>query len=1030
MKQDRESFESIAVTGIACRFSGARNCHEFWNNLVPGGGPSGPSNEGEAPCLLEAARPCDAEKRRQSPALDVFDAEFFNIEARKAELLDPQQRIFLECAWEAMEDSGHDLTSFPGPVGVFAASAESTYAFRLLSDPDLRHGPDAGFILKVNGAGQLANRVARHLNLHGPSVVLQAGCSSSLVAITSAYRSLLSYECDVAFAGGISIQTGDQAVEPDHPRSCDSPEAHPNGKESPANGGGILVLRRLTDAMADRDMIRAVIRSVAVNTDGGLRSNPIQAAVDSQAEVIAQAQAIAGVVPADVSYIEMSGGTEPNAEKVEIAALMRVFQDHPGGERRCALGSVKANVRNLGPASGMASIIKTILALQHQQIPPAQHFNRRQVLEKNSSPFYAGTSAMLWPSLDKPRYAGVSAFELGGTNVHVVLEEAPCTIAPRKPRTTHLFLLSAKSAQRCNFLRKQLAQQLETSDVDLQDVSYTLQVGRRHFPWRFMVICKDRHDAISKLRDGSEDATVLKAAEVPQRAVFLFPGLGTHYPGMSARLYDAEPVFARWIDQGCSLMKNELGTDLRDNILSSSHAKELDRAVSQDAIEFARMVSAGSELPGELDSPEVAQSALFVVEYALAQLLMHWGVRPSAMVGYSIGEYVAACLAGVFSLEDGLSMVARRSLLMKSLAPSSMLAVPLSEAEAMELADGPISLCGVHGPRLCVLGGPTDAILALRSALQEKTIASRQLRATRAFHTTLMRPISPGLRSILAEVDLRPPSIPYISNVTGRWIEAAQATSPEYWVEHLCAPVRFSQGVKTLADIGHRLFLEIGPGKSLTGLVHAQLQSDGIQDGVCIATLPSVYETNTDEQSIIETLANLWKSGVSCDWERFHEGQNPQRSSLSISPMQGQRYWMDISHGESLPAPLHSKPTGHPSRQESAERSLTDFASFRDSTASGNFAGESHPAAKRSPRTDTERMIASIWSKRLEVRSVGAHDDFFQLGGDSLIAMQILTEVRQVLGIRIELRSFLSSPTVAALATHADKRLSAGGHSQ
>jgi phthiocerol/phenolphthiocerol synthesis type-I polyketide synthase E len=995
VKQDTESLENVAVIGIACRFPGARNSHQFWNNLAFGIGPTEPG-------LTPAAHSGDAEKPRTSPAPDIFDAEFFDVEAREAELLDPQQRIFLECAWEAMEDSGHDLTSFPGPVGVFAASAENTYAARLLSHPDLR--PDTGFILKLNNAGQLAHRVARHLNLHGPSLVVQAGSSSSLMAIASACRSLLSYECDVALAGGISIQTGDEVI---------------GGSEAVTNGGGVLVLRRLSDALADRDTIRAVIRGTAVNTDGGLRSNPIQAGVDSQAEVIALAQAIAGVAPPDISYVEMSGGSESVADGVEIAALMRVFQSHTESEKRCALGSVKATVGDLGPASGMASIIKTILALQHQQIPSTTHFSGYQALEKASGPFFVGTGLLPRAKSKKPRCAGVSAFELGGSNVHIILEEAPFKTAPRKSRSAHLLLLSARSPERCDSSREQLAQQLETAHLDLQDVSYTLQVGRRHFPWRFAVACNDLNGTIHRLRDGHEDEAIVKTEGVPRRPVFLFPGLGTHYPGMSVRLYDAEPVFARYVDQCCDLLKNHLGTDLRDNILSLAHAKELNWADSQAAMDFARMVSNSSDPPGELDGPELAQPALFIVEYALARLFMHWGVKPSAMAGYSIGEYVAACLAGVFSLEDALKIVARRSLLTKSLSPSSMLAVPLSEAEAAEFTQGKIGLCGVHGPRLCVLGGTTDAILALQSVLQEKGIASRQLRTTRAFHTNLMKPVAPMLRSALEEIELRPPSIPYISNVTGRWIEDAQATSPDYWVEHLCAPVRFSQGVQTLEEIGHRSFLEIGPGKSLTGLVLAQLQSDGIQNGRCVATLPSVYETNPDEQNVIEALGDLWKNGVDCDWERFHEGQNPRRTSICISPMQGQRYWVDVYHHESRPVPLQHNST------KSADGSLKlESVSLRASTVSDNFGGEYHREIKHPPRTDTERVMASIWCKRLDVRNVGVHDDFFQLGGDSLIAMQILTEVRKVFGIRIELRTFLSAPTVAALAAYADRQLS------
>lgn len=975
----KDMYEPIAIVATACRFPSAPNIETFWANLLRG-----------------------AKAERSRAGAELFDAEFFDLGPWEAKLLDPQQRIFLECAWEAMEDSGHDLTGSAEPVGVFCASGVNPYLSELISLGATGHDADLRFAIE-SSRDNLANRVCHHLNLRGPAMNIHAGGASSLATIATACKSLLNFECDFALAGAVAI--------------------------GEAVGAGVLVLRRLHDAVADRDHIRALISATAINHNG--KQQPYgQPDLEAQAEVIALAQALAGVSPESIHFVEMNRMGAPSADEVEIGALMRVFQDRSAGAPWCALGSVKGNVGDLDVASGIAAIMKSVLAIEHRQLPPVIGFGER-ALALAERPFYVNATVKHWPEGPTPCRAGVSSFSLGGSNVHIILQEAPRLPKNQSWQGPKLLVLSAKSPARLQAFALRMAEFLQTA-ADLNDISYTLQAGRKHFEWRSTVVCTDRENAIRQLR-GHQGAVRANLHDWSRcRPVFLFPGLGNQYSGMAAHLYKTEPFFARQIDLCCEGLKSILEADLRQTILAPIPEKI---ATPSASIDFARMVSPPEETV-ESDGPEVAQPALFVVEYALGRLLQHWGVEPSAMAGYSIGEYVAACLAEVFSIEDALRIVAHRSLLARSLPESRMLAVPLSAEEATALINDDIYLCGIHGPQLCLLGGTDSAMMDLQSSLSAKGIVSRRLKSTRAFHSKLMEPIAAALHELLAEVRLREPVIPYVSNLTGNWIKPGQATNPRYWTSHLCSPVRFSPGIKTIGETGRRLFVEVGPGRSLSGLAMAELVANGVGDSAFVPTLPSMYDNARDDEALTHTIAELWKHGVEFDWDSIHEGRNSQRVSLPGTCFERQSYWLTPTYGKKLRTSVQSDEASiatNDARQGFAEptniqRSVEVFhASAGTHNAVPDTDGQGKSEAELTTLAATARSLAVWWSEKFNHAPIGLDDDFFDLGGDSLIAMQILNRVRHEMGVRVELRSFLASPTVAGLAEHIDRLLQAAG---
>ena len=873
----------VAIVGMAGRFAGARNVREFWHNLRDGVESLTIFSDeeliarGVSPSLLRL--PQYVKSGRVVDGFDRFDAAFFGVSPREAELIDPQQRLFLECAWEALEDAGYDPDRLPRRTAVYAGARMNGYLANVYSSPGIVQTVGDLQIQVANDKDYLATRVSYKLDLGGPSVTVQTACSTALVAIHLASQALLGGECDVALAGGVGVRIPEQGylyVDGD----VNSPDGHIRAFDAQAKGTmfgsglGAVVLKRLEDALAAGDNVRAVVKGSAISNDGALKVGFTAPGIDGQTRVVRAAQLAAEVEPRTITYVEAHGTGTPVGDPIEIAALTKAFREGTDECGFCAVGSVKTNIGHLGAAAGIASVIKTVLALEQRLLPPSLFFAEpNPQIDFAASPFYVNSRLSEWPARDgMPRRAGVSAFGMGGTNAHVILEEAPPKPAGAASRPWQLLLLSARTATALERATANLADHLEAApDLDLGDVAYTLEVGRRACEHRRAVVCRDRADAVETLRTLAPERTATGRTGGKDRPVaFLFSGQGSQYPGMGADLYRLEPVFRDEIDRCSTLLAPHLGLDLRQLLDPTlAEAEEAGERLAQTA---------------------VTQPALFAVEYALARLWMSWGVTPQAMLGHSIGEYVAACLAGVFSLPDALALVAARGRLMQELPGGAMLSVPLHAAEAERLLGAQLSLAAVNAPGRSVVSGPEEAVEALRQLLAAQGVTCRRLQTSHAFHSAMMEPILAPFVERVAALVLEPPRIPYVSNVTGTWITAAQATDPGYWAQHLRQPVRFADGVRALCTEPGRLLLEVGPGNSLTTL--AQRHPDRASDQAVIPSLPHPRDRQGALPFALKARGQLWLHGAALDRVGLDAGER-RRVPLPTYPFEGERYWLE-----------------------------------------------------------------------------------------------------------------------------------------
>lgn len=878
----------IAIIGMAGRFPGARNIAEFWDNLVNGRetisffSDDELRNEGVDDVILRD--PSYVKARGIVVDEDRFDASFFNIYPREAEIMNPQQRFFLQCSWEALEDAGYDPDRYQGLIGVFGGIGMDAYSLRYLIMKGGRIKPAEGYQFVIgNDKDFLTTRVSYKFNLKGPSVNVQSGCSTSLVAVHLACQSLINYESDMALAGGVTISIPQKTGYFYEEGMITSPDGHCRVFDAkamgtvPGNGCGMVVLKRLKDALQDADHIYAVLKGSAINNDGSLKVGFTAPSVEGQADVIAAALAIANVPPESISYIEAHGTGTPLGDPIEIAALNRVYRSATDKKHFCGVGSVKTNVGHLDTAAGVTGLIKAALALHHRKIPPSLHFNQpNPQIDFKDSPFFVVTQLQQWHSRDgSPLRSGVSSFGIGGTNVHAILEEAPQVGRDIPRRRRHLLMLSGKSEKVVERAGQQLATYFEQNpDLHLADVSYTTQVGRKAFKNRQVVLCQSPQDAAEVLQ--AKDPKRLMAFSHPQEpanpgVVFMFSGQGAQYLNMAKDLYETEPNFADSIDQCSEILRSDLNLYLRDILYPGKEQQE--------------------SATHELNQTYITQPALFVVEYALAKLWMKWGVHPQAMIGHSIGEYVAACLAGVFSLEQALKIVALRGRLMQSMPAGAMLSVPLDENRVRTLLMPELSLAAVNAPELCVVSGEESAIQELEKVLTDLTIETRRLHTSHAFHSKMMEPILKPFLEAIVQMQLAEPQLDYISNVTGTWIDAKQATDPTYYSAHLRQTVRFSDGVSELLRDPTRIFLEVGPGNTLSTL--AKRQSGQTMGRITVSSMRHPHEIYSDDAFLLTTLGRLWLAGVEIDWAGFYHGEKRLRVPLPTYPFETQRYWLD-----------------------------------------------------------------------------------------------------------------------------------------
>jgi acyl transferase domain-containing protein/acyl carrier protein len=887
----------IAVIGMAGRFPGADNVEGFWQNLRDG--TESVSRFSDEELLQAGVRP----EALRDPAyvkaaavlrdVERFDARFFGCTAREAQILDPQHRLFLEAAWEALESAGYDTDRYRGSIGVFGGAGGTTWVFALLSDPQVSAAVSPYQVMISTDKDYLAPRVAYKLNLGGPAVMIQTACSTSLVAVHMACQSLLAGECDMALAGGVAVSLPQKAGYRYEPNGIASRDGHCRAFDAAATGTvrgsgvGVVVLKRLADALRDGDQIDAVIRGSATNNDGARKVGFTAPSVEGQARVIRMAQAVAGVAPEDVTYVEAHGTATALGDPIEIAALTQVFR--AGTERRgfCAIGSVKTNFGHLDAAAGIAGLMKTVLMLKHRELVPSLHFERPNPrIDFAGSPFFVSTRLAAWAGDGRPRRAGVSSFGIGGTNAHVILEEPPAARREDVAAGPEALVLSARTETALEAMTDNLVAHLRRHpELTLADVAFTLRAGRRAFPHRRAVVCRDVPEAARLLAERDPRRVWSALAEEGRPVAFLFSGQGAQHVDMARGLYETAPTFRAEVDACCERLVPLLGLDLRRLLYPTGD--EVDAAAER------------------LNETRFTQPALFTVEYALARLWMSWGVAPEAMIGHSVGEYVAACVAGVLDRDEALGLVAERGRLMHECERGAMTAVAMATDAVTPLLDGRLDLCAVNGPEACVVGGPIAEVERLEARLRQRDVAHGRVPASHAFHSALMEPALEPFAACLAKVRLQAPRIPFVSNRTGTWITAAEATSPAYWVRHLRETVRFSEGLHTLLASPPRVLLEVGPGQTLMSLAKRRLAGS---TGLALASLPHVRQQEADEDFLLQTAARLWASGVGLDWTRERRGR--RRVPLPTYPFERERFWVEPvpPAGAARPAPPGKQP--------------------------------------------------------------------------------------------------------------------------
>ncbi|MET0406571.1 MAG: LLM class flavin-dependent oxidoreductase, partial [Cystobacter sp.] len=1000
---DQKSMEEgsgndIAIIGMAGRFPGASDVQAFWSNLRQGVESISRFGEQElesSPLVPDALRehPDFVRAGGVMEGAEFFDAGFFDIAPREALWMDPQQRVFLECAWAALEDAAYDPARFPGKISLYAGVGQSGHVLSLLGQ--VRKEPAALFeALGTTTAENATTKTSFKLQLRGESMALYTACSTGLVSVHMACQSLLMRQSDIALAGAVRISLPQRTGYLFQDGMIFSPDGHCRAFDARAqgtvsgNGVGVVVLKPLADALRDGDHVYAVIKGSAINNDGHLKVGYTAPSVEGQSDVISEALAYAGVGADDIGYVEAHGTGTPLGDPIEIAALTRAFRRDTEARRFCALGSVKTNIGHLDTAAGIAGLLKATLALHHEELPPSLHFERpNPAIDFEASPFFVLNARQDWKRGERPRLAGVSSFGIGGTNAHAIVGEAPLSSSRPSTRSRQLVTLSARTPAALEAMTRELAAFVDARPgVDLADLAFTRAVGRKPLEHRRTLVAEDAASLSARLKSppSSRSVTHLEAAR-NQRVVFLFPGQGAQSVNMARELYDAEPVFREHADACLEPLSSLLGRELR-SVLYPAPGQEVPAAEA-------------------LADPRFALPALFTVEYALARLWMHWGIEPQALFGHSQGEYAAACLAGVLSLEDALKLVVARGRLMSAMPPGAMSAVACTEDVLRPLLTGGLSLAARNGEDRCVVAGPIDEVEALERTLAGQGVSTARLPTRQAFHSAAVEPLMAPLQAFISGLRLSAPQRPYVSSLTGTWVRAEEVQQPAYWARQMREPVRFAEALDSLLREGPALFVEVGPDQSLSSLARPRVR--GVAGSLAVPSLPRAGGSASAQGTLLEALGTLWSTGLDVRWEAFFAHEQRLRLSLPTYPFERQRFvlesrWME-PEVPAVPAVL-SAPVLAP-------------------------VPEATPAvvAASGPRSDIERQVMEIWRERLGVADMGIHDNFLELGGNSLMAAQMLTRLREAFPVQLPLSDLFEAPTVAGVSARIEARLKEQG---
>ena len=896
--------EAIAIVGMSARFPKCATVDEYWRHLRAGDDLLTAPTEGE----LSAAQ-INPENREQQhfvasgtrlEGAEDFDAKFFDLSRREAEIMDPQQRIFLECAYEALEHAG--FTGDGESVGVFAGTGLNTYMLQLLGNPEILASAGGYQLMLGNDKDFLATRVAYRLNLRGPAVAVQTACSTSLAAVHLACQSLLAGECDSALAGGVSIMFPQLAGYSYIPGMILSPDGvcRPFDERArgtvPGKGAGVVVLKRESDALAAGDTIYAVIGGSAWNNDGSAKAGYTAPSVDGQARVIRDAQAASGIAADQVSFVEAHGTGTELGDPIEVAALAQAFGKRPANMPRCLLGSAKANMGHADVAAGIAGLIKAALALHHGVIPPTPHFEKANpALELERTPFRVSATEEGWPTGELVHWAGVSSFGIGGTNVHVCLRTAVQSggsyhTSVNQAESPRIFPLSAKSDAALENSVRRLCDFVEVNaELPLASAALTLQAGRRTYRKRRAAVASSRSELLAALRKTPSAAGVEAISTAGNRAasgsvspiVFLFPGQGQQFPGMASSLYCRDGHFRGWIERGLAILPQELASTILDFLCGTD--------------------SESHESGNGILATSIAQPLLFLVEYVLAMRWIDAGVQPWALIGHSLGELTAAAVAGVFSFEDGLRLAVKRGQLMQDTAPGAMLAVGLNTQDLAPYLSPQLWIAAENGPKLTVISGSVDVIEKASKNLSLARVATVRLPNDRAFHTPEMAEAAASFAQAVAAVERHRPSMRWLSNVSGTWISAEEAMSAQYWADQMTSRVRFSENAAAVV-IFNPFLLEIGPGDALSTLIRQQPGNPAkSRKAKYASTLGRANRRGDDFRCFLDAAAQLWEEGLDLDWKALPGADDSaRRIALPTYPFERERHFVETTRSASV----------------------------------------------------------------------------------------------------------------------------------
>lgn len=990
----------IAIIGMAGRFPGASNVDEFWANLIQGKETIKHFSDEEIapfdPAFDELKNnPNFVKAKGIIDDVEYFDASFFGYSPREASLLDPQHRIWLEIAWTAMENSGYCPDKYKGAIGIFAGSFISAYLLHNLAKDRqfienyvrLRGG-EAYQLMTGNDASYLPTRTAYKLNLKGPAINVQTACSTSLVAVAQACQSLFNYESDICIAGGICIALPQNTGYLYQEGAIPSSDGHCRPFDSKAsgtvfsNGAGAVILKRLDEALADHDHIYAIIRGYGINNDGSVKVSYTAPSIEGQSQAIAMAHAMAGVDPATITYVEAHGTATPMGDPIEVSALTKAFRAKASGKQFCGLGSIKSNMGHLDAAAGVAGLMKTALSLKHKVIPPTLHFQKpNPAIDFANSPFFVVDKLTDW-NTNTIRRAGVSSFGIGGTNSHILLEEAPELKTAKPSKKWNLLLFSAKTKNALNNQLTNLAGYLQNKpSVSLADVAFTLQVGRQDMPFKAITVADTILTAQGILNDHASTQVVRSQhSKKNPSIVFMFPGQGAQYIEMGRELYETEPSFKANIDYCAEVIKPLLRLDIRNIIFGLN-----DKTTATE----------------KLNQTFITQPALFIIEYSLAKLWMKWGIEPDNMIGHSIGEYTAACLAGVFSLEDALTIVVTRGKLMQAMPSGAMRAVRLSPSEIQPYLNADISLAAHNAPGMTVLSGTHDAVAKLDKQLEEAGVEPIKLHTSHAFHSKMMEPAVIQFEKFVSGYKLKEPVIPFISSMTGTWIKPEEATSATYWAQQLLKPVLFSKGIIEMTQGTEKIFLETGPSTHLSALVKQHQQV--MENHNIVASLGHINEQLPAQKAMMIALGKLWLFGTHVNWELFYENETRGRIPLPTYPFERKKYWIDPVKSPEAGVQT-SEPAAQPEREPVVENAIV--------LSRGEYITKS-----------IRKIIVKL--SGTDEDSLDNSASFTQLSFDSLFLAQFAVELEREFRIPIKFRQLsFDFPNINSLAKHLDTHAS------